>query len=249
MENNNLNVKNLRNKNLKMSRGNADCKMGFYTTRVCGMSPLFLSAFLFAFIFEMVPRAQAEMYRYNPANKVDPFSPLPLLRPSIKGVTRLQDYELSELELIGTIMASEVSALIMTPDPREGILSKVGDRIGKHGGTIIAVSRNKIVVREPSASLIPGVRGKFTDTTMNLSQPKKKDGEKEKSISAGADNANSKLSGTSGSANFPGLPPPSQIPSFSKSSVAGPGSLPSAAGFPSASGFKGVPALPPGESE
>ena len=167
---------------------------------------IFGSAFFLFFCLTANP-AQAEVYQYSSANKVDPFSPLPLLRPSIKGVTRLQEYELSELELIGTILSSEVSALILTPEPREGILSKVGDRIGKRSGTIVAISRNKIVVREPSLSNLPGARNKFSDTVLTLSQPKKKDGEKDKSALNGSDNAVPKSpSGLPGGPQFPGNP-------------------------------------------
>lgn len=117
----------------------------------------------------LAPRAHAQDYRYNPANKVDPFLPLQLRRPTIRGLSRLQDYEIAELELVGTVLGSEITALILTPAPPEGILAKIGDRVGRKGGRIIAISRDKVVVREPAVgTLVPGRTQKFNDVTMVL---------------------------------------------------------------------------------
>ena len=113
--------------------------------------------------------SQAQDYKYNPANKLDPFQSITLRKPNIRGLSRLQDYDVSELELVGTVVGEEISALILTPEPREGILAKIGDRAGKKGGRIIAISRNKVVVREPTQGLIvPGKNHKFSDVVMLL---------------------------------------------------------------------------------
>jgi hypothetical protein len=113
--------------------------------------------------------SQAQDYKYNPANKVDPFQSITLRKPNIRGLSRLQDYDLSQLELVGTLVGEEISALILTPEPREGILAKIGDRAGRKGGRIIAISRNKVVVREPTQGIIvPGKNQKFVDVVMLL---------------------------------------------------------------------------------
>lgn len=117
--------------------------------------------------------ARAEAYRYEAGMKVDPFSPLPLVKPSVKGLTRLQEYDLKDFQLVGTLMGSEVSALIMTPDPREGIIAKIGDRIGKNGGSIIAITRKKMVVREPIKNAFGTTGKKFEDTTIELENKNK----------------------------------------------------------------------------
>lgn len=114
--------------------------------------------------------AQAQDYKYNPSNKVDPFQSVTLRKPTIRGLSRLQDYDVSELELVGTVLGEEISALILTPDPREGILAKIGDRAGKKGGRILAIARNKVVVREPvQGAVLPGKNQKFVDVVMLLS--------------------------------------------------------------------------------
>ena len=121
-------------------------------------------------------RAEAQDYRYNPANKVDPFLPITLRKPTIKGMSRLQDYDVAALELVGPVMGAEMTALILTPAPREGILAKIGDRVGKKGGRVIAISRAKLVVREPSQdSPVTGRAQKFVDITMTLSSTKAKE--------------------------------------------------------------------------
>ena len=114
--------------------------------------------------------AHADDYVYNAANKVDPFQPMSLRKPNIRGVSRLQDYETAQLELVGTVLGAEITALILTPEPREGVLAKIGDRVGRKGGRIIAIARDKVVVREPNQGLVESGRPqKFNDVTMTLS--------------------------------------------------------------------------------
>lgn len=68
-------------------------------------------------------------YTYRPEGKTDPFAPLSLIRPTLTGSTRLQQHEITEFELVGTLFGKEPTALLMTPDPKEGIIARVGDRI------------------------------------------------------------------------------------------------------------------------
>jgi hypothetical protein len=98
--------------------------------------------------FFVYASAGAQDYLYSQSNKIDPFLPMSLKKTSVRGLSRLQDFSVDELELVGTVFGGEISALIMTPD-KEGVLSKIGDRVGKKGGRIIAISNDKVVVREP----------------------------------------------------------------------------------------------------
>lgn len=109
-------------------------------------------------------------YMYRPEGKPDPFAPLSLIRPTLSGTTRLQQHEISDFELVGTLFGKEPTALLMTPDPREGVIARVGDRIGRHGGRIVSITRDRVLAREPSSTSIPGQSIQFTDIVIPLSK-------------------------------------------------------------------------------
>jgi Tfp pilus assembly protein PilP len=109
-------------------------------------------------------------YTYRPEGKTDPFAPLSLIRPTLTGSTRLQQHEISEFELVGTLFGRESTALLMTPDPKEGVIARIGDRIGRHGGRIVSIARDRVLTREPSAKSVPGQSIQFTDIVIQLSR-------------------------------------------------------------------------------
>lgn len=109
-------------------------------------------------------------YTYRPKGKTDPFAPLSLIRPTLSGTTRLQQHEITEFQLVGTLFGKEPTALLMTPEPKEGVIARVGDRIGRHGGRVISISRDQILTREPSADSIPGQNVQFNDIVITLSR-------------------------------------------------------------------------------
>lgn len=109
-------------------------------------------------------------YSYRPEGKPDPFSPISLMRPTFSGTTRLQQHEISEFELVGTLFGKEITALLMTPEPKEGIVVRVGDRIGRNGGRIVSIARDRILTREQSSNSIPGQNIQFTDIVIPLSK-------------------------------------------------------------------------------
>ena len=109
-------------------------------------------------------------YTYRPEGKTDPFAPLSLIRPTLSGTTRLQQHEITEFELVGTLFGREPTALLMTPEPKEGVIARVGDRIGRHGGRVISIARDQVLTREPSADSIPGQVVQFNDIVISLSK-------------------------------------------------------------------------------
>ena len=113
---------------------------------------------------------EALAYTYRPEGKTDPFAPLSLIRPTLSGSTRLQQHEITEFELVGTLFGKEPTALLMTPDPKEGVIAKVGDRIGRHGGRVVSITRDRVITREPSANSIPGQIVQFNDIVIPLSK-------------------------------------------------------------------------------
>jgi hypothetical protein len=170
------------------------------------------------FAWTLVPSvAWAQEYRYNSMNKVDPFQPVTLRKTSVRGLSRLQDFEVDQLELVGTVMGAEITALILTPDPREGVLAKIGDRAGTKGGRIIAISRDKVVVREPSQGLlVPGRTRGFSDVVMTLATRNSAAGSTRAvpSDKEGALGFPGISKGAPSPGAMPGSAPPSGTPSF-----------------------------------
>ena len=119
-------------------------------------------------------------YTYRPEGKTDPFAPLSLIRPTLSGTTRLQQHEITEFELVGTLFGKEPTALLMTPERKEGVIARVGDRIGRHGGRVISIARDQVLTREPSADSIPGQIVQFNDIIISLSKFKNSIKETEK---------------------------------------------------------------------
>jgi hypothetical protein len=115
-------------------------------------------------------------YTYRPEGKPDPFAPLSLIRPTLSGTTRLQQHEIAEFELVGTLFGKEPSALLMTPDPKEGIVA----RVGRHGGRIVSITRDRVLTREPSVNSVPGQNIQFTDIVIPISKSKLTEAPKEK---------------------------------------------------------------------
>ena len=82
----------------------------------------------------------------------------------------MQQHEITEFELVGTLFGKEPTALLMTPDPKEGVIAKVGDRIGRHGGRVVSITRDRVITREPSANSVPGQIVQFNDIVIPLSK-------------------------------------------------------------------------------
>lgn len=111
-------------------------------------------------------------YTYRPEGKTDPFAPLSLMRPTLSGTTRLQQHDISEFELVGTLYGKEPTALLMTPPPKEGVIARVGDRIGRHGGRVVSITRQQLIAREALTKAGGAKRFQFNDIVVPLSKVK-----------------------------------------------------------------------------
>lgn len=85
-------------------------------------------------------------YRFRPEGKRDPF--VPFISPSDEiqpGKTPLERFDLYQLKLTGIIAGKEAMAL--APD---GVVYyiKVGTPIGRHGGKVVRIKRDEVVVKE-----------------------------------------------------------------------------------------------------
>jgi len=122
------------------------------------------------FILSLLATVLLAGYTYRPEGKTDPFAPLSLIRPTLSGTTRLQQHEITDFELVGTLFGKEPTALLITPDPKEGVIARVGDRIGRHGGRVVSITRDRLLAREPSANSVPGQSVQFNDIVIPLSK-------------------------------------------------------------------------------
>jgi hypothetical protein len=116
-------------------------------------------------------------YRYNPIGKPDPFKPIVLSRTVVQSESQLTDRDLNDVRLVGTALGTEMSAVIMIGG--KGVVARVGDKIGQKNGRIVAISNDKIIVRQSVsdsnrlASNGSGARQqKYEDVAITLSSGK-----------------------------------------------------------------------------
>lgn len=102
---------------------------------------------------ESQPAAAAPVFVYNPSGRRDPFLGLlavkkPVGAQQAQPQTPLQEYELGQFRLTGVIRnATGPAAMVMAPGGKSYVVKK-GVKIGKNGGTIIAIEQDRIVVEE-----------------------------------------------------------------------------------------------------
>ena len=102
---------------------------------------------------EIQTPAAEPVFVYNPNGRRDPFLGLLAVKKPVgaqpaQPQTPLQEYELGQFRLTGVIRnASGPAAMVMAPGGKSYVVKK-GVKIGKNGGTIIAIENNRIVVEE-----------------------------------------------------------------------------------------------------
>lgn len=119
-------------------------------------------------------RAHGQEYRYSPFEKPDPFDPAFATR--IQDVTNdpLLKHNLSDMSLSAIFIGrqSGAYALVEVPDGGENTTRtyslKVGDKLGPRSGQIIAILRDRLVIREPLEAPRDGAYSRFQDTAMIL---------------------------------------------------------------------------------
>jgi Tfp pilus assembly protein PilP len=120
--------------------------------------------------------------RYNPEGRPDPFKPIPITNAAGSGKLDLVSADTRDVKLVGTALGSELSALLTIGNT--GVIARVGDKIGKAGGRIVAISKDRVVVRQSIMST--GIQGngaaksaakRYEDTVIHIT------GEEEKSAS------------------------------------------------------------------
>ncbi|MBA4394431.1 MAG: hypothetical protein C0407_12840 [Desulfobacca sp.] len=89
---------------------------------------------------------------YDPRGKPDPFLPAEVFLES-KGYKRtrvlpLEQFELSDYELVGIVIGSGLKKAMIQDPSGKGYLVQIGTAIGKRGGKIIRIADREVVVEE-----------------------------------------------------------------------------------------------------
>ena len=114
---------------------------------------------------------------YNPAGKIDPFEPLFRDKPvtakkkkEIKRVPRtpLERIDLSQLKLVGIILASSGNRALVEESSGKGYVVKPGTYIGINGGKIVQIEKEIVTVEEKFEDVL----GKIQTRKKELKLPK-----------------------------------------------------------------------------
>lgn len=107
----------------------------------------------------MLASVEGGLPLYNPAGKIDPFEPLFKDRPSQKKIkksnrkkrqprTPLERIDISQLKLVGIILASSGNRALVEESSGKGYVIKKGTYIGTNAGRVTEISKHKVVVEE-----------------------------------------------------------------------------------------------------
>jgi type IV pilus assembly protein PilP len=115
---------------------------------------------------------------YNPEGKTDPFKPLFKEQPDLPKQqkkkkrriprTPLEKVALSQLKLVGIIMAQSGNMAMVQEASGKGYIIKKGTYIGLNSGKVVQISKDKVVIEEEIENIV----GKLTTRNKELSLPK-----------------------------------------------------------------------------
>ena len=104
---------------------------------------------------------------YNPKDKIDPFEPLFRDKPSVALVkkkrkkrvprTPLERIDLSQLKLVGIIMASSGNRALVEESSGKGYVIKNGTYVGTNAGKVVKIEKDKVVVAEEYEDVLGNV--------------------------------------------------------------------------------------------
>jgi Tfp pilus assembly protein PilP len=88
---------------------------------------------------------------YNPAGKRDPFVPFDFSQPSAPPdpANPLTGFDYKELRLSSVLAGGEEPIAIVEDSTGRGFTVRRGTKIGKAGGEVIEIQRDKLVIQEP----------------------------------------------------------------------------------------------------
>ena len=104
---------------------------------------------------------------YNPKGKIDPFEPLFREKPTVAMVkkkrkkriprTPLEKIDLSQLRLVGIILASSGNRAMVEESNGKGYVIKAGTYVGTNAGKVVKIERDKVIVAEEYEDVLGNV--------------------------------------------------------------------------------------------
>jgi type IV pilus assembly protein PilP len=104
---------------------------------------------------------------YNPKGKVDPFEPLFREKPEVavakkqrkKRIPRtpLEKIDLSQLKLVGIILASSGNKALVEESNGKGYVIKAGTYVGTNAGKVVQIEKDKVIVAEEYEDVLGNV--------------------------------------------------------------------------------------------
>jgi type IV pilus assembly protein PilP len=125
-----------------------------------------------------VKSSAGEQPLYNPKGKIDPFEPLFRDKPSVALVkkkrkkrtprTPLEKIDLSQLKLVGIILASSGNRALVEESNGKGYVVKKGTYMGTNAGKVVKIEKDTVIVAEEYEDF----RGNVTLRNKELKLPK-----------------------------------------------------------------------------
>jgi type IV pilus assembly protein PilP len=104
---------------------------------------------------------------YNPKGKVDPFEPLFREKPVVASAkkkhkkrvprTPLEKIDLSQLKLVGIILASSGNRALVEESNGKGYVIKNGTYVGTNAGKVVKIEKDKVIVAEEYEDVLGNV--------------------------------------------------------------------------------------------
>jgi type IV pilus assembly protein PilP len=104
---------------------------------------------------------------YNPKGKIDPFEPLFREQPTVALVkkarkkriprTPLEKIDLSQLRLVGIILASSGNKALVEESNGKGYVVKKGTYMGTNAGKVVQIEKDKVIVAEEYEDVLGNV--------------------------------------------------------------------------------------------
>ena len=92
---------------------------------------------------------QKVVYRYDPANKPDPFRPFILLQKKAEtAISPLQKYDLGQITLKAVVWGMDQPRAMVEDPTGKGYVIQIGTDIGKNSGKVIKIDDRQVLVRE-----------------------------------------------------------------------------------------------------
>jgi type IV pilus assembly protein PilP len=121
-----------------------------------------------------VEKSEAPIASYNASSKPDPFLP-PQASLDSKGgkkthVLPLEQFEISDLELVGVITGPRLKKAMVQDPTNKGFLIQIGTPIGKRGGKVIQIADREVIIEESFMDFMG--RKSSRKISLKLPQPK-----------------------------------------------------------------------------